>query len=108
MSSNQNNGKKTQKISIRCSTEERELIVKEAKKANKSISDYLLDTHVPGRVSKKELKAREREKITKIITVQQAINTMDRYLTENPNGCDHEFRKLFESLKKKGNLLWEF
>ena len=93
-------------MTLRCTKEEKERIVRKAKQDGKCIGEYLLDSAIAGseRRSKKTAK-----RIAQLVKQQEAFNRLYESIQKNPEETEREeILKKFEEVRIEGKKLWEY
>lgn len=93
---------KTQNISIKCSQNEKERIIRNAKKQNKSISQYVVDCAMAAQENRK---TRDKKRASQMVCNQVLLEQLKNILAQRPD--DAEVNETMKLLEEGMNRLWE-
>ena len=91
-------------LSIRCSEDEKNLLLRSAEKRGKNISRYILDSALAGNERKSD-----KEKRRVVVMIENQMKCNDIYTYMESNNCSMEvLKKMVKDLLEGGGRIWEF
>ena len=93
---------KNQNISIKCSQNEKERISRNAKKRNKSVSQYMVDCAMAAHENRKN---RDKKRASQMVCNQVLLEQLKNILAQRPD--DAEVNETMRLLEEGMNRLWE-
>ncbi len=98
-----NKEKKEYNISFRCKESDYIYIKNHAQKRNTTISEYLLENHVPSQSRKKISK----QYIGNIVLLTQVVNDITGQIQQSSDSQNEDMLLLVQSLNKEVKKIWE-
>ncbi len=91
-------------LSIRCSEDEKNLLLRSAEKRGKNISRYILDSALAGNERKSD-----KEKRRVVVMIENQMKCNDIYTYMESDNCSMEvLKKMVKDLLEGGGRIWEF
>lgn len=91
-------------LSIRCSEDEKNLLLRSAEKRGKNISKYILDSALADNERKSD-----KEKRRVVILIENQMKCNDIYTYMESDNCSMEvLKKMVKDLLEGGGRIWEF